>query len=92
MNYVFPEKNSLISLVAPQGYKEEVALDRSGNVSQPLWLHQNVWFYLGDFEAGTSTNYRIRSEQNGLYLFVIEGSVSVNSLELHARDALQLSL
>jgi quercetin 2,3-dioxygenase len=92
MNYVFPEKNSLISLVAPCGYKEEVTLENSGKVPQPIWLHQNVWFYLGDFEAGTSTNYRIRSEQNGLYLFVIEGSVSVNSLELHARDALELSV
>ena len=61
-------------------------------------MHQNVWFFLGDFEAGSSTNYQIStrevdldvSHQNGLYIFVIEGHISVNSVELYSRDAIEI--
>jgi len=53
-----------------------------------LWLNQDATFSMGDFEAGTSLNYDIKTPGNGAYVFVIEGSVKINSTVLNKRDAL----
>ena len=53
-----------------------------------LWLNQDATFSMGDFEAGKSLNYDIKTAGNGAYVFVIEGSVKINSTVLNKRDAL----
>ncbi|MGJ1303837.1 hypothetical protein [Sphingobacterium thalpophilum] len=32
---------------------------------------------MGDLEAGKKIDYTVHSEQNGLYLFVLEGKIAV---------------
>lgn len=44
-----------------------------------VWIHQNAWFHLGNYDAGTSETYRVKSPGNGVYVFVLEGDVSVSS-------------
>jgi redox-sensitive bicupin YhaK (pirin superfamily) len=56
--------------------------------SDTLWLNQDATFSMGDFEAGTSLSYDIKIPGNGAYVFVIEGSVKINSTVLNKRDAL----
>ena len=53
-----------------------------------LWLNQDAIFSMGDFEAGKSLNYDIKTPGNGAYVFVIEGSIKINSTVLNKRDAL----
>lgn len=55
---------------------------------QGVWIHQNAWFFMGEFDAGHEEQYRIQQGGNGAYLFVLEGSVSVGQQTLHARDGL----
>jgi quercetin 2,3-dioxygenase len=52
-----------------------------------VWIHQNAWFHLGKFDKGVATDYAIKSEGNGLYVFNISGEVRVNDQLLNARDA-----
>lgn len=52
-----------------------------------MWIYQDAWFHLGDFDRVTETEYRIKKEGNGVYLFVIEGTFKVGNKVLEQRDA-----
>jgi hypothetical protein len=53
-----------------------------------VWVHQNAWFHLGELEKGHEETYEIRSSNNGVYVFVLEGQVSIEGQELAKRDGL----
>jgi redox-sensitive bicupin YhaK (pirin superfamily) len=53
-----------------------------------VWIHQDAWFNLGKFDAGVSTNYTINKAGNGVYAFVLSGTVTVEGQTLNTRDAL----
>ena len=53
-----------------------------------MWIHQDAWFHLGDFDQATQTDYQIKKQGNGVYVFVIEGNITVGDQELQSRDAL----
>jgi redox-sensitive bicupin YhaK (pirin superfamily) len=38
-----------------------------------------------------STDYKLKNNKNGVYAFVIEGSVSINGEKLEKRDGLAIS-
>ncbi|MEK7103428.1 MAG: pirin family protein [Patescibacteria group bacterium] len=56
-----------------------------------LWIHQNAWFSRGRFDAGSKGNYTLKNPNHGVYLFVIQGQVSVGGQVLHARDAMEIT-
>lgn len=39
-----------------------------------VWIHQNAWFSLGAFSNDTVLTYKLKSPNNGLYVFIIKGS------------------
>ncbi len=51
-----------------------------------VWIHQNAWFHMADLEKGTSLDYTLKGEGNGLYVFVLSGDVAVDGQELNSRD------
>ncbi|MEK9603639.1 MAG: pirin family protein [Flavobacteriaceae bacterium] len=53
-----------------------------------MWIHQDAWFHLGQFDRSTQTQYEIKKEGNGVYVFTIEGQLEVEGHQLHERDAL----
>lgn len=53
-----------------------------------MWIHQDAWFHLGDFDQTTETEYHIKKEGNGVYIFVISGTFRIGDQELNKRDAL----
>ncbi|WP_232046917.1 pirin family protein [Sphingobacterium daejeonense] len=55
-----------------------------------MWIHQDAWFHLGEFEAGVISNYKIKKSGNGLYVFLIEGSALVGNQNLNSRDGFGL--
>lgn len=56
--------------------------------TEPLWIHQDAWFSLVRLEAGSDAVYTAKRPGNGLLLFVVEGTVSVNGELLGRRDAI----
>lgn len=56
-----------------------------------VWIHQQAWFHMATFDAGISSGYTFRQPGNGLYLFVIEGSVAIADTLLKRRDAIGIS-
>ena len=53
-----------------------------------MWIHQDAWFHLGDFDKDTSIDYELKREGNGVYIFVIEGNFNGSNQKLNKRDAL----
>ena len=53
---------------------------------QGVWINQNAWFHLGKFEAGKSKTYTLKSKENGVYAFILEGEVEIESQKLGKRD------
>ncbi|GGB80004.1 hypothetical protein GCM10007424_20190 [Flavobacterium suaedae] len=53
-----------------------------------VWIHQDAWFHLGKFDNDITTEYTLKKEGNGVYAFILEGSFTVNGVELNRRDGL----
>jgi len=52
-----------------------------------VWIHQNAWFHQTQLEAGKELDYTLKEkEKNGVYAFVIDGSVIINGQSLSKRD------
>jgi len=51
-----------------------------------VWIHQNAWFHLGDFDKGVSAEYNLKAKGNGVYIFVLKGDVKINDQLLNTRD------
>ena len=54
---------------------------------QGVWIHQDAWFSMGEFEEKTDETYTLKKESNGVFLFVIEGTVTINEQKLENRDS-----
>lgn len=53
-----------------------------------VWIHQDAWFHVGQFDEGKGENYAINKAGNGVYAFVLSGSFQVNGETLQRRDGL----
>jgi redox-sensitive bicupin YhaK (pirin superfamily) len=53
-----------------------------------VWIHQDAWFHLGEFDKGQTANYSVKSTNNGVYVLVVEGQITINGQVLNKRDAL----
>ncbi|WP_210760508.1 pirin family protein [Croceimicrobium hydrocarbonivorans] len=95
--WVFPDKRN----VEPR--YDQITLDTSKMKNQfmqilspnpeddGVWIHQNAWFDMGDFEAGKKLNHKLRAPQsNGVYAMVVDGKFKINGQELEYRDGLGL--
>ena len=56
-----------------------------------VWIHQDAWFHLADFDAAFSKTYELKKEGNGMYVFVISGTITVDGQELETRDGLGIT-
>jgi redox-sensitive bicupin YhaK (pirin superfamily) len=53
-----------------------------------VWIHQNAWFHMGEFDANQTISYTLKDASNGVYVFVIEGGASIADQALEKRDAM----
>ncbi|MEN8132440.1 MAG: pirin family protein [Pseudomonadota bacterium] len=59
--------------------------------SDAVWINQDAWFSLGDFDAGQSGEYELHYPEHGVYVFVIDGSIAIGHEMLNKRDAIGLT-
>jgi len=53
-----------------------------------LWLNQDAYLSLTNLEKDKSLNYKIHTKGNGVYLFLIEGKISIGDELLSRRDGI----
>jgi redox-sensitive bicupin YhaK (pirin superfamily) len=57
-------------------------------IDKSVWIYQNAWFYMGIFDENFTLEYTLKNLNNGVYVFVIEGSFVVEHIVLENRDGL----
>ncbi len=53
-----------------------------------VWIHQDAWFHMGNFAKETSTEYTLKKQGNGIYIFVLEGEIMAGETTLGKRDGM----
>jgi len=79
------DQKNIKDLKTPNAFYPIVTPDPSGPA---LWIHQDAWFHLGEFDQDTNVEYHIHKAGNGVYAFVIEGEGTLATQSLQKRDAL----
>lgn len=90
--WVIPKKRNITPRYDQKTFMPEERINQLQTVVAPdddeaVWINQDAWFSLGNFKSGFSATYNIRKESNGVYVFVIDGNVTVNGQSLFKRDA-----
>jgi redox-sensitive bicupin YhaK (pirin superfamily) len=92
--WIFPNKKNVtprydqISLQDIRKENEFYQILSPNQDEQGVWIHQDAWFHLGNFTQGTTDEYRIKKEGNGVYAFILEGEVEINGEKLSKRDGM----
>lgn len=58
---------------------------------QGMWIHQDAWFHISSLDEDTEVTYNLKKTSNGVYIFIIEGDVTVNEQKLNRRDGLEIT-
>jgi quercetin 2,3-dioxygenase len=53
-----------------------------------IWINQDAYFSLGQFDAGQAARYQRQRAGNGIYVFVIDGEIAIEAETLGKRDAI----
>lgn len=53
-----------------------------------IWIYQQAWFHLGNFDKGLSVDYTLKGENTGVYAFILSGEVEIDGQRLNTRDGL----
>ncbi|MCS6796020.1 MAG: pirin family protein [Raineya sp.] len=91
--WVFPKVRNIPPRYAQKSYPPESYQNRLQVVVAPdrhdeaLWINQDAYFWLGNFEKDQKVTYQIQKQGNGVYAFLIEGQAEIAGETLHARDA-----
>jgi redox-sensitive bicupin YhaK (pirin superfamily) len=72
-------KNKLLTIVSPMGQKEG------------LQIYQDAWISLGKLDKDLEITYDLKKKGNGVYAFLLEGDVTINSIVLNRRDGLGIT-
>jgi redox-sensitive bicupin YhaK (pirin superfamily) len=56
--------------------------------SEALWINQDAWFSLANFEKGNIVEYALHQPGHGAYVFVIDGDVTIGDQQLSRRDGI----
>ena len=78
------DQKSIKELKKPNTLYPIVTPDPNGPA---MWIHQDAWFHMGDFNQSTKIQYKINKDGNGVYVFLIEGSAEIAGDLIKKRDA-----
>lgn len=95
--WMFPNKKN----VTPRYDQITLNLaDRHNNLQQILspskddsgvWVHQDAWFSLGKFDKDFSIQYQTKRKENGVYIFVLKGDLTINNTTVNTRDGIGIT-
>lgn len=94
--WVFPKERNIRPRYDQRTFAPEKRINKIQTVVSPensedaLWINQDAYFSLAKQEEGKELEYLINHKGNGLYVFVIEGSIEIEGEKLERRDAIGL--
>ena len=95
--WVFPKEKNITPRYDQKIFDPEERKNKFQIVVSPdekdgaLWINQDSYFTLGNFDEGNSVKYEIKKNGNGVYIMITEGSAEIDGEVLSRRDAIGLS-
>jgi quercetin 2,3-dioxygenase len=92
--WMFPRERNVTPRYAQMKLNAETGENAFAQILSPspddagVWVHQDAWFSLGQFDGVRSTTYTVKRNGNGVYAFLIEGEATINGQVLERRDGL----
>ncbi len=78
-NFSKIKKNKLVEIVS--GNKNDKA----------IYIHQDAYFSIGDFDKNKEINYKLKNNNDGVFVFIINGSVIIGKEKLDERNSAEIT-
>ena len=94
--WLFPNQRNVAPRYQQERYENRLQRNQLTQLLSPsatddgVWIYQNAWFNRGNFDAGQKIAYELKNNGNGLYVFILKGTVNVDGQVLNPRDGLGL--
>lgn len=95
--WIFPRKRNLSPRYDQKNYTAWRKFNEFYQILSPnpdelgVWVHQDAWFHLGEFDQQMEADYSLKGNDTGVYAFVLEGSFEIEGHQLDRRDAMGIS-
>lgn len=95
--WVFPDKRNVTPRYDQLSLNPDDRMNKFQQILSPnpedegVWIHQNAWFHLATMTKGTELTYERKSNSNGIYFFILEGSVTADGETLNRRDGMAVT-
>ena len=91
--WVFPKEKNIEPRYEQKSFAKEDRFNKWQTVVSPhdpsaLWINQDAWFSLGVFQKEKQANYTLHQTNSGVYVFVINGEITLDGHTLRSRDAM----
>lgn len=92
--WIFPKEKNITPRYEQKNFLPEDRVNKLQTVVAPdkndgaVWINQDAWLSLGNFDSGYEFNYNVKQQGNGVYIFVLSGTIEVDEMQLHQRDAI----
>lgn len=92
--WVFPKERDIAPRYEQKFFSKDGRVNKLQTVVAPerssggLWINQDAWFSLADLTPAAAVDYNLHTKGNGVYVFVISGSVTAARQALSRRDGL----
>lgn len=92
--WVFPRENGLKPRYDQKGFdfdkkrNDFTLIVSPDSAEESMWLNQDVWFSIGNFDKDAAKAYQLKKKGNGVFAMVIEGEFEVAGTVLSSRDAI----
>jgi len=95
--WIFPNKRDVTPRYDQVSIRDIAVKNQFYQVLSPdpedagVWIHQDAWFHLADFDEATDLVYHRKKSGNGVYFFILEGQADVADHKLARRDGLGIA-
>jgi quercetin 2,3-dioxygenase len=92
--WVFPNKRNVTPRYDQITLNKEDSHNKLQQILSPdatdegVWIHQDAWFHLGEFNEPKNIRYDIKKKGNGVYAYLLEGEATINGEKLSKRDGM----
>ncbi|MCX6312334.1 MAG: pirin family protein [Bacteroidetes bacterium] len=93
--WVFPKTKNIEPRYDQKTFPRQNRINKILNIVSPdresketMWINQDCWYSLGSFEVEKDIEYKMHREGNGVYIFVIEGKIKVDGIDVSKRDGI----
>jgi redox-sensitive bicupin YhaK (pirin superfamily) len=93
--WVFPKNRNIAPRYDQRAFPKQARMNKLLTVVSPdkesketMWINQDSWYSLGTFEVEKDVDYKMNKAGNGVYIFVIEGKITVEENEVGKRDGI----